>query len=98
MSALQPPLDDHLGQEAQEAHPQPQKQHEGAKATRLGLSCQLPNDEQHVEDESPHAIGEEEARNLRLGKTKNHDDTPLRCPVATAASRSGRLDASTRSR
>ena len=74
---LKPPLDDDLGQEAQKTHAQAQKQHKGAKASSLGLPRQLADDEQHVEDERAHPVGEEEARYLRFGKAKDHGATPL---------------------
>lgn len=74
-----------LGNKAQQAKIQVQKDDEGAELAGFGLPCQLQNNEQHLEHEGVHAKGQAKGCNLRFCK-----------PPHQRASRSDRIEASTR--
>jgi len=62
--ALEHPDDDLLGDKAEHAKGQHQKQHEGAELAGFGFACELKNDEQHVQHEAGHAKGQPELGEL----------------------------------
>ena len=90
-SLFDDPLDHALGDEADHAEGQRQKQHEGAELAGFGLPRQLADDEQHVEDEGADAEGQAEPGDLLLVEAE-HQAPP------SGGRRSGRLSASTSAR
>ena len=86
------PLDDLLGDEAEDAERKHEEQDEGAEASGLRLARQLEDDEEHERDERADAPGQAEFRDLGFGQAERRR---LHRPLQT---RGGSRSASSTSR